>query len=243
MIGQCKLCLSAGVQLLRSHFLPAAMYRILRSDSTPNNPHHWTISERGAVQSSKQLWAWLLCTSCERRFASQGEDWIFRHGLRPDRTFPLATALSKRTPDSVSPQKDARVYYAANIPDVNVHAITYFAASMFWRAAIHPWRTDGGYPLKLGLWEERFRRYLVGEADFPADTALLVIVRDRRETDGFAYNPMGGRLPMSSGTVHAHKFSMPGFAFKLTVSKNVPEATRTSCFVRGYGNPLHRGRD
>jgi hypothetical protein len=206
----------------------------MRGDDKYGNPNPWILTELGAVQSSVQQWARLLCSDCEQRFAKHGEDWIFRHGLRPDGTFPLASVLDNRAPDHAAPKGKTRVYLAANIPEVNIAAIPYFAASMFWRAAIYPWRTDGGYLLKLGRWEEAFRRYLMGETDFPDGAALMVIIREKSMTDRIAYSPVGSRL----GMMHVHKFPIPGFAFTLSVSKHLPGWAKNTCMVRGPGNPL-----
>jgi hypothetical protein len=203
-------------------------------DPKSGNPNPWILTEDFAVQSSRQQTAWLLCADCEQRFSKHGERWIFRNGLKQDGTFPLATILDSRIPDVAGPANTTRIYHAAKIPEVNIEAIAYFAASMFWRASVYPWRTDGGYPLKLGPWEEAFRKYLMGEIEFPKDSTLMVIVRERSETDRISYSPVGRR----HGTMHIHKFPMPGFAFTLSVSKHLDDWCHNLCFIRGAGNPL-----
>jgi len=61
---------------------------------------------------------------------------------------------------------------AFGIPEINVNAISYFAASMFWRGSIHPWNEDGTYPVSLGPFQEQFRQYLMELQPFPKDCAL-----------------------------------------------------------------------
>ena len=46
--------------------------------------------------------------------------------------------------------------------------------------------------------------------------------------------PEGGRM----GKLHIYRLPMPGFAFALIVSRNIPANYREKCFVYGSGNPL-----
>jgi len=239
-IGKCKMCLRAGVELQNSHFLPAAAYRQTQDHSSPGNPNPWLLTESGAVQTSIQQTAPLLCADCELRLSRNGEDWLFRNGPRRNGRFRLRDTLDARKPDLVGPPpRRVKLYYAAGIPEINVSAIAYFAASMFWKASVHPWKDDGGYSLKLGPWEEEFRRYLMEEAEFPRHATLMVAIRQSSETDRMMYAPVGKRMQ----TIHVHKFPIPGFAFSLAVSKQLPSFFHNTCFVRSPGNPLILSND
>ncbi len=77
------------------------------------------------------------------------------------------------------------------MPEVNIPALTYFAASIFWRGSIHPWKSDGTRPVPLGPYEEPLRQYLLGEADFPEEMTLSVVVRMPSEISHFTYEPLG----------------------------------------------------
>lgn len=233
MLGKCNLCLRDPIDLEDSHFLSAGIYRILRDDGD-KNPNPWQITGRGAVQTSRQMKAHLLCRDCEQRFSTQGENWVLRNCLKKDRSFPLATLLRSRTPDLSSDTTTTRVYYASAIPEINVAALSYFAASIFWRGSIHPWNDDGSVPVNLGPFQEAFRQYLMGVHPFPKDAVLWVAVREGKEIDRLTYAPMGERRER----VHTYKFPMPGFGFSLTVSKNIPANYRKHCFVHGQGNPI-----
>jgi hypothetical protein len=57
----------------------------------------------------------------------------------------------------------------------SVEAISYFAASMFWRASVHDWNNRADEPIQLGPYEEQFRKYLMEESDFPVDCALWTV--------------------------------------------------------------------
>lgn len=232
--GKCRLCLKERVDLQESHFLPKGLYRLMRGDPAKGNPNPWHLTREGQVQTSKQHKAHLLCLPCEQRFSKNGEDWIFRNGIRRNGGFRLASVLASRPPDFSSPQTSSKVYYATGIPEINVAAIAYFAASVFWRASVYGWNDDASFKVKLGPYEEEFRRYLAGEADFPLNAALLVCVRETGPLSHITFEPAGGRL----NTVHAHKFAMPGFSFTLFVSKQLDNSLRKLCLVRGVGNPL-----
>src|SRR5437899_11585553 len=141
MKGQCKLCLRENVDLRRSHFLPAAAYRIL-SDRRFKNPNPIMITDSAALQSSWQQREPLLCNDCEQRFHRNGENWIFSKCLRRDGNFPLRDLLIARTADA-GQGGATQVYLAAKIPEIDINALIYFGTSMFWRGSIHSWNSDG----------------------------------------------------------------------------------------------------
>lgn len=233
VIGQCKLCLRGAVSLQDSHYLSAGIYRILRDDNE-ENPNPWLLTPRTAVQTSRQMTAPLLCRDCEQLLSKHGEHWVLSHCLRQDGSFPMASILASRDPDVFSDTTTTRVYYAARIPEIDVSALAYFAASIFWRGSIHPWNEDGSIPVRLGPFQERFRQYLLDQEAFPKDCCLLLAVREGKEIDRLTYAPIGKR----EGNLHVYKFPMPGFGFSLAVSKNIPPNFRAKCFVHGRENPI-----
>ena len=230
---QCRLCLQYVTKLRRSHFLPAGIYKILRDDRE-KNPNPWSITAKAAFQSSCQMTAPLLCDSCEQRFSKCGEAWVLRHCLQKDRTFPLMAILVSRTPDVSSNGTSTRIYYAAKIPEIDISALAYFAVSIFWRGSIHPWNDDGSIPVNFGPFHEQFRKYLLGMSGFPEDCSLWVTIREGKEIDRLTYAPVGQRI----AKLHAYRFPMPGLAFLLTVSKNIPATYRDLCVIHGQGNPI-----
>jgi hypothetical protein len=175
----------------------------------------------------------LLCKGCEQRLSKEGENWVLANCLKKDGSFPLAEILASRTPDVSSDTNPTRVYWAVNIPQVNSQALAYFAASMFWRGSIHPW-SQGTVPVKLGPFGEPFRKYLMGQDDFPNHCALLVAVREGKAIDRLTHIPVGERREFC----HIYKFPMPGLAFSLAVGKNIPAHFRRSCFVHMPDNPI-----
>jgi len=235
MNGTCKLCLRDGVELQRSHLLPAAIYRAIRGDIKDSNPNPWLITPNGAVQTSRQDWAHLLCLDCEQRFSKNGEQWVFKNGLKADGSFQLSSVLASKLPDASDPKSTTtKVYLASHIPEVDIPALTYFAASMFWRASVHPWKSDKTIPVKLGPYREAFRQYLMGLAAFPENTALWVVVRNGSEVNHVTHYPVSEKIKPH----YTHRFPMPGFIFTLIVGQDIADTYRSPCFVRGNGNPL-----
>lgn len=236
-MGSCKLCHNTGVNLQRSHFLPRGVFKSLRGRSSSANPNPLVITSKAGCQTSRQPWAYLLCSKCEQLFSRNGEDWVLRFGLRGDGRFRLGDLLLHHKPDLASAKRDFQLYYAAAISEVDVAAITYFAASMFWRAAVYGWNEDGSFPVQLGPYEDHFRQYLLGLDTFPYDSSLVVSVRKRGDHDQLSYPPITGRL---DGAL-VHRFVMPGFSFTLFVGKQIPTTFRDFCFARHPQNPIFVG--
>jgi hypothetical protein len=97
VIGRCRLCLLDDSELQESHFMPAAIYRSMLERGS-KNPNPVLLTPLGAKQIDSQQKAHLLCRECEQRFSRCGEDWVFKHFLRADGTFPIADILKSRPP-------------------------------------------------------------------------------------------------------------------------------------------------
>jgi hypothetical protein len=234
VMGTCKLCLADGVVLRQSHFLPQGIYKAVRVTSGSRNPNPVVISPTEVKQTSHQTKAHLLCSKCELLFGGKGEDWVMRHGLKNNGSFMLLRNL-RRYQRMIDASGNAAIFKAAEIPEINVAALTYFATSMFWRGSIHPWKTDGTRPVPLGPYEEPLREFLLGEADFPEDMTLSVVVRLPSPVSYFTYEPIGEWRDSSHFVA---KFPMPGFAFGISAGPALPQIFHDLCFVRGNGNPI-----
>jgi hypothetical protein len=233
-MDQCRLCLQHVPKLQDSHFLPAGIYRRLRDDNE-KNPNPYLITAKTAVQTSDQMKARLLCRDCEQRFSKGGESWVLSNCLQKDGGFPLLSALNSISPDVSAADTPTRLYFADKIPEIDVLAVAYFAMSIFWRGAIHPWKTDGTVPVPLGPFQEQFRQYLMGARTFPKECAALwAVIREGKETDRLTYEPTGNRI----GKFHSYRFPMPGFCFILFAGKNIPASFTEKCFAAGIGNPI-----
>ena len=234
MIGTCKLCLRDGMELQRSHLLSAAVYRVLRDDGVAPNPNPVLITPEGRVQSNQQQWAHLLCRSCEALLSRGGEDWVFRHGMKQNGSFPLAELLRRSRPSVGKLGEHTRLYEAALVPGINAAAITHFAIGIFWKASVYGWNTDGSIPVNLARYGDQFRGFLLGKAEFPKDAVLAVLVREGGPIDRLTHTPAGSAGP----DIITYQFPIPGFSFVLTIGKNISERISQYCFVRGVGRPI-----
>jgi hypothetical protein len=70
-------------------------------------------------------------------------------------------------------------------------------------------------------------------ATFPKHASLWVMVGEGKEIDRLTYAPIGAR----QGNFHAYKFPMPGLAFSMAVSKNIPANHRARCLFTVLGTP------
>jgi hypothetical protein len=127
-----------------------------------------------------------------------------------------------------------RLYESVLIPEINAAAITHFAMGTFWKASIHGWNTDGTIPVNLGGYDDEFRQFILGEADFPKHAVLAVMVREGGAIDRLTHTPAG----TAGAQVSTYQFPIPGFSFVLTIGTNIPERTVQYCFVRGLGKPI-----
>jgi hypothetical protein len=136
-----------------------------------------------------------------------------------------------------SPQ--IKVYHAVQIPKLNVAALTYFAASMFWRASAHRWKMGAkeSRGIELGPYEERLRKFLGGETQFPQNCVLWVSVPESiTPFVHLSLTPYGGRRE----GYHLYKLIVLGVGFHLLVGGQIPPEARAMCFVSGAGNPIYR---
>jgi hypothetical protein len=233
VLGKCRLCLHDRVELQDSHYLSKGIYKRLHSEDS-KNPHPVLITKTGTVQKSSQLKTRLFCKVCEDRLNSGGETWVLNHCLQADGSFPLRDILSSRAPDLQSPGVPTKIYSAQGIPEINVAKLAYFAASIFWRGSVHGWNDDGSIPIDLGPFQERFRKYMLGEESYPRDACLWVYVREKGRLEQLTFTPTQGR----ADGLHTCRFPMPGLAFLLIVSKNTPATHRNICLVNAPGNPI-----
>jgi hypothetical protein len=177
---------------------------------------------------------YLLCSDCEQRLGTD-EQWVVEHCYRGPGEFKLQTTL-RRSP--VVERLTNGLVLSAVSPDVDLTKIARFAASIFWRASVHTWIIHGhtleGTPLGK-KYEEDFRRYILGEAHFPASTALWVGVSNEDNPALLVNAPVGAR----EATYHHHSFVIPGMVFDLFVGSRIPIHLERGCMVHGQQNPIY----
>jgi hypothetical protein len=239
MDGTCALFHQHRV-LQKSHFLPKAIYRLLRGEKGPDL-HPSIISGTSVWQSSSQAAAYLLCVDCEQRFHANGEDWTLRNCYRAEQGFTLREILFRADP--VYAEDNVRVFFAKHQPEVDTSKLVFFAVSVFWRASVGSWMVDSTpvEPLELGAaYKERLRLFLLGLSGFPDDVALRTeIVPEHEPSLTTICFPYGGRMK----DYHHYSFTIPGITFDLLLGQRIPSEARRYCTAKSNeGTILYTGR-
>jgi len=194
------------------------------------------ITRGRAIQTSEQVTAFLLCGGCEQRFNDSGERWVLAHCFDGKRKFALRELLVRQGP--LHAGSVATTYSGRQILGADVVKLQYFAASIFWRASVHGRVTSTG-PKSVCLgprYEEEFRRYLLGETGFPANSALVLSV----SAAATPYTAMNYPMVMARHPIgcHANRFVASGIYFDLLVGKQAAQA-HPFCFVHSTENLIH----
>lgn len=216
MRGICALC-QLPSELRDSHLIPAAAYKCLR-DSRRSNPHPVNVARGRALASSKQVSDHLLCAKCEQRLSDNGEKYVLSRCRRTESNFQLRDAVLRL------PVIDADVFGTIrNLVGADRQLIdqcAYFGASIFWRASVHQWKSDGRTleTARLGPYQEEFRSYLLGTAGFPPHAVLVLLVTEPDMLQSVIMVPS----TESRNGMKRHKFSVPGLVFTLFVGRRLP---------------------
>ena len=98
--GICKSCLREG-KLLRSHLIPRAYYKLLRTPGA-DDPNPSLTFDNATRTSQDQLAQHLLCEVCEDRINKNGERWVLLNNYRLNGPSPVYRGLPRREGDEVS---------------------------------------------------------------------------------------------------------------------------------------------
>jgi hypothetical protein len=224
--GICKMCLEPK-ELIRSHLIPAAVYKLCRtSDSDPVR-----ISSEVIMQTSRQTQDYLLCATCDNSLSTHGENWVLPKLKTWDAGFPLYDILAAVPPDVI--EGEGAGYAAKRNPKIDVEAITHFAMGIFWKASVHGWAKDRKEPrIELGPYSDKLRQFLRHKAPFPEHMTLTVGITPPGTMFSNALEPYRGSLAGARNYV----FNVPGMQFVLTVGKTISHEEKQVCF---YTNALH----
>jgi hypothetical protein len=178
-------------------------------------------------QDQEQVTDYVLCWECEQRFNKNGEDWVLaRIPHDYGQPFALQKALEKETPFHIEPALN--LYAGGRISAFDMDKLVYFASSIFWRGAVHQWETSRGkltFKVELGKHAEAVRKFLLGEAPFPQDLWLTVIV--------WPFTPVlnAGLVPRpdSQNGWNRYWFYVSGLGFVLHFGDAVPAEIKRRC--------------
>jgi hypothetical protein len=231
-VGRCRLC-SNDRELLESHFVPKALYRLVRAGTKGAHPVLVSAEERR--QTSRQAVQTLLCADCEKRFDSNGENWVLRHCYRGRGIFRLRELLSQAL--AVHTSEEETIYSAHSVQGLEVDSLVYFCASVVWRASVTDWwASDRKYErIELGYrYQDEIRRYLLGEISFP-ETAALVVIASGLGTPVLTFNfPVHLRVEFC----RYYRFHIPGLTFLMALGRQVADYFGEICIVRSAVHPL-----
>ena len=230
----CALCLRPE-PIVTSHLLPAGVYRLLR-DNERRNPNPVIVGETTSTQTADQVAAPLLCWDCEEHFNNRGERWVLQNCFRGPGEFKMLDALRAAKP--LHPLDEGAVYAGAQIADIDMDSLVYFASSVIWRAAARTWGYWGSREqLSLGPYFEDFRLYLLNPWSFPVSAAVWVNV--------WPVPVMLSVLPRTlrgQGYRH-HNFSIPGITFHVFVGQRLPLGLLLACAARSSDRMVFLSND
>lgn len=227
IFGTCKLCQSPGVELRDSHLLPKAGYRAITKSQGGDAPI--LMNSEIAIRKDEQVRGHVFCGDCEERFNKNGERWVMKNCYRVGEGFALKAAL-----DGAVPERDEgnrlKVYSTTNLPEIDVPKLVYFAASVFWRASVHNWKS-GGRTLtlpKLGRkYEEQFRQYLLDSGNLPENATLVLSVITEEKLWNYFTFPYGDK----ENDYWRSQFPFLGLSFTLLLGNLVPREIRRFCLA------------
>ena len=251
MPDTCALC-RRPAELRNSHFLPAALYKAVAQVQAPYDdaPVMMSIPKGTAIQKNYQARKHALCAECEHRFSANGESQIIAACHRKDGEFKLRDRLQALEPCVI--RNGRAIYYGHNLPaDLSSAAYAYFALSIIWRASAIAWGGDTGVtPGCLGkTYEEAFRSFLLGDSDFPHNTAVNVHVYFDADPVTFMAFPTHKKVEVLGRRFSEHTLIIPGMTFKIWVGGGVSELEALSGSRPGHptffatkfvGSALHK---
>ena len=216
-MDKCALCLNPR-PLLNSHFIPRSLYKLCKKEFHEiNNPIHFIGNT--AISTSNQSSKPFLCKDCEDRFSKYGETYVINNCLRSPSRFKLRELLENSI---IFTQFDnTKVFLGKQILGENLEYYKYFVASIVWRGSATKWPFMDSTARQNILgekYQEEFRRYLLGEVDFPKNAFLSLFISEDKDLYPMIVLPNSDRKE----GIHLHHFYIPGIEIKLFIGNKHP---------------------
>lgn len=212
-IGKCALC-EQERELQDSHLMPQWAYKRIQQSEEGRKDHPIEVSNGTAIQTSKQVTQRLLCSDCEGRF-SRVEGYVAK-------LTELDEGGALKIMNSLDRQSVPGTGMAIIANDVDVEKLVYFAASVIWRSAV----MRGSDGCKLGKYVENFRRYLLGEAEFPLESSMSMLVLEPSKSIAKPHRYFTFPSSLKTPTSWLHGFTICGLAFRCFVGRSLDEETK-----------------
>lgn len=219
-IGTCRLCLEQK-DLLKSHFMPAALY-----------PKHVKKKMEFAMRGGKvmtdglEMTARALCSDCERRLDEGGESEVLA-AIAPKLTkrFPLHERMQLAVPRD---EFGGAARFAGYELGLDMDKFAYFAMSIVWRRAAIEWTAFDSSILPgtpLGTFEEQIRQYLLRPAKLPPDMVVIVLVDSSKEMRRVWMPPTQEVFDSCLN----FRFMVRGIFFRVLMGRGMPAHYRDKC--------------
>jgi hypothetical protein len=168
--------------------------------------------------------AHLLCAECEHKFKLREDTALAL--MNGKKGFPL---LDRMKLALTVGQGDKVLTFSGATMGVDTDALAYFAVSLLWRGSVHEWSTLKGQTtsVSLGKYEERIRRYLLGETGLPEGAYVLVAVC----VDVGAQNTIFPPHPLDGSKYRTYSTLVRGLWFHIVVDDEAlsAETSRLCC--------------
>lgn len=229
VVGKCPLCLKRR-KLCKSHYLGRTLHDLSR-DSWG---HPVVMTPKLITATPKQVWAHLLCQSCERLFNDRGEKPV-QALFNGKASFPLLDRMSVAMAIKTEPTV---VTYSGSATGIDTDALAYYALSILWKGSVHNWTTLKGQnsSVNLGVHQERIRRYLIGDAGFPEGVYVIVAACTDVGSQGMVFAPSlvdHEMYPM-------HSLLVRGIWFHIVLTDKPSPELDGLCCVRSGRKVLHK---
>jgi hypothetical protein len=169
---------------------------------------------------------------CEDILNKEGQAWVCPKLGWWDRRFELYDLLKNAGGHTVG--DDEGIFYAKNNPQIDVEKIVHFATGIFWRAAVHSWKSGVTQPMiDLGWDEDEVRRYLLGKASFPKQAVITLVISTPSTMQITMNQPI--EIPIKWGW-RAWSFHVLGVLFSLNLGWSISAEHKGTCFYRSEAN-------
>ncbi|MFZ0818993.1 MAG: hypothetical protein WAM91_02920 [Candidatus Acidiferrales bacterium] len=227
--GKCKLC--GEVKLLcDSHYMPKRIYAFLAARQL-KNPNPVMDGRGGLRQISDQYRGYVFCQKCEDLLNKNGEKWVLANIPKGyDAPFPLQDALAPLNPVIIG--NDCNVYDVSVTKAFDVKKLVYFGISVFWRGAVHCWKTSTGQEaptVDLAEYETQMREFILGIGPFPSNVILTIDIWPYKKV-------LQAMQPVTTANLQACGrlwFYVPGLTYSLYVGPNLSAGIKAINAVRG----------
>lgn len=182
----------------------------------------------------RQLWAHLLCESCEQLLNEKGEKPV-QALFNGATSFPLLDRMNVAMPFATAPTV---TFYSGSAMGVDTETLAYYALSILWKGSVHRWTTlkEQKSSVSLGAHQEAIRRYLIGEASFPDCVYVVVTVCTDIGSQGMVFAPS----LMAETMYPMYSVLVRGLWFHIALTDKQTPALDGVCCVRSGRRVLHK---